>query len=161
MSAYNRFAFFLRCLLKEPGVDRMKVIAAYRDFQNNPRSRDKAHFVKTIDVSILKRVTRAVIKKYPQSVSSPPTMPIVLEPRSKPTQPYIAVNASTKAPTSTPTPTEARRKRLQTMAYAINKGKAVGYEELETLIKAAFLAGKAAGIQESKIACVLAGMKSV
>jgi hypothetical protein len=36
------------------------------------------------------------------------------------------------------------------MADAFNEGKAVGYKEIEALIKKAYLDGKLAGIQESK-----------
>jgi hypothetical protein len=139
MSAH-KYSFFIRCLLKEKGVDRIKVIAACRDQQNNPQS--WGNFVQmlneTIDISTLNRLAKVVNEKYPRPASSPPTMPIVLEPRSKPTKPYPVV---VEAPS---------RKRRRTMADAFNEGKAVGYKEMEALIKKAYLDGKLTGIQEGK-----------
>lgn len=136
-----KMAFFLRCLLKEPSVDRIKVITVCRDFQNNSQSYG-ANLVnllrETIDMPTLSRVTKATNKKYPPSATTPPTKPIVLEPRSKPTQASPVV---VEAPS---------RKRRRTMADAFNEGKAVGYKEMEALIKKAYLDGKLAGIQESK-----------
>lgn len=135
-----KMAFFLRCLLKEPGVDRIKLIASCRDCQNNGKSwEDLVHILKKIfDMSTLSRVLKAVAKKYPPSATKPPTKPIVVEPCSKPTQASPVV---VEAPS---------RKRRRTMADAFNEGKAVGYKEMEALIKKAYLDGKLAGIQESK-----------